>query len=80
MFNNFKKTISKISHKAKSIALAGASLLASGSAMALTEAQNTAVSGAFTSGQTSVSAVVAGVILVAATLTGLGIVYTWLKK
>lgn len=49
-------------------------------AFALTTADNTAVTDAFTSGGVSVAAVVTGVIGIAAAMTGLGLVYSWLKK
>lgn len=50
------------------------------SAFALTVADNEAVADAFEAGGLSVGTVVTGVIGIAAAMTGLGLVYNWLKK
>lgn len=63
----------------KGLVVVGGSLAAA-PAFALTTAENTAVTDAFTAGGTSVGVVVTGVILIAGAMTGLGLVYSWLKK
>jgi hypothetical protein len=50
------------------------------SAFALSDANDTAITAAFTDGQTSLIATVTGVILIGASLTALGLVYKWLAK
>lgn len=56
------------------------SVLVSSSAFAVDAAGNTAITEAFTAGGISVGVVVAGVIAIAAAMTGLGLIYGWLKK
>lgn len=63
----------------KGLVVVGGSLVAA-PAFALTTTDNTAVTDAFTAGGTSVGVVVTGVILIAGAMTGLGLVYSWLKK
>jgi len=57
-----------------------ASMIVTNSAFALSTEQDTAVAGALTSGSTSVGIVVTGLIGIAAIMTGLGIVYSLLKR
>jgi len=56
------------------------SLFGSMEAHAIAAAQNAAVTTAFTDGSASVQLVVAGIITLAATLTGVALIYKWLSK
>jgi|GEM_PF-1756602 len=67
--------------KATAVVSAGVgSMAASSGAFAIAAAQNAAVTTAFTDGSASVQLVVAGIITLAATLTGVALIYKWLSK
>lgn len=62
------------------MAAAGSALLVSANSFALSEAVDTQIAAAQTSGASSVTAVVAGLVVIVAVCVGLGLVLSLMKK